>query len=761
MTFYSQEIRNIGKLITLGSLNLSLTLRLERTEIQNLKINFRRLKTINDLNFIIENESFWERIELSSKNELLNTLFHMNKIKRVKNIVAYLVYERLQFNEEQMKFQRLLDYILLTNGVVIYSFDICKCKMNISFKIVYKNYVKKVMFLGDEEYDDEETNLDNPNEFDYNDLILNNINNTSKTIDEYVKSNNNNSKTKLETKETKGKDEEKIPTEEDEEEESNEIDDNEDNIGLFERLPENEVNFGEFKYIYIHFRDYILDGEFSELFKFEEIYNFLKKIKKDSKVKIIFNFSEGLKSSWKYIIKFLKISDIHIFRKKSELLEILIKLNERENKKRLKKNKMLLDVLKARKSHYIKKIRPLKNRNESQFSSQPRLKLNQLYKISGENPDNDHYLKRLENNVNQSLKNIILIKSQNLSVDNKKRVLIDKTNLFNYLHKILFSPNSDLSQEYLNNKLGIYLDDFKKIYIADYKRTKPRPDLIEYDFNIYPKSNVHKLKEIEILREILYSRYSMFSYIIYGCILSTILDDLIKGKESYYLFYFYIRVSVLKILSLLKKGTPIPTNKEFYIVELKKNELKKIISDENTKRKENGFNMNYLHQNYKLIPKKIERVKSPIPKIDKFGTLNMDYTLSKEMFSESNKILNETNNGTLNNDFNTITNQRFMRLTRERNFNRGFLTKKHGYKNSFSSVGGVPEYAVYLSKKDRRKLKLMKKKLPPIKIQKRNKFEFMNSKLEQYKDEKEGEEEEKIDTSKYKEIIFQPTQGET
>ena len=262
MTFYSQEIRNIGKLITLGSLNLSLTLRLERTEIQNLKINFRRLKTINDLNFIIENESFWERIELSSKNELLNTLFHMNKIKRVKNIVAYLVYERLQFNEEQMRFQRLLDYILLTNGVVIYSFDICKCKMNISFKIVYKNYVKKIMFLGDEEYDDEETNLENPNEWNYNDSILNNINNTSKTIDEYVKSNNNISKTKLETKETKGKDEEKIPTEEDEEEESNEIDDNEDNIGLFERLPENEVNFGEFKYIYIHFRDYILDGEF-------------------------------------------------------------------------------------------------------------------------------------------------------------------------------------------------------------------------------------------------------------------------------------------------------------------------------------------------------------------------------------------------------------------------------------------------------------------------------------------------------------------
>ena len=758
MNLYSQEMQNIGKLITFGSLNLCLTLKLEKTEIQNLKINFRHLKTINDLNFIIENEYFWERIELSSKNELLSTLFHMNKIKRVKNIVAYLVYERLQLNEEQMKFQRLLDYILLTNGVVIYYFDICKCKMNISFKIVYKNYVKKVIFLGDEEYDEEDTNLENQNSIDYNDSILYNINNTSKTIDEYVKSNNNISKGKIETKETKEKEDEKIPTVEEEEEESNEDDDNEDNIGLFERLPENEVNFGEFKYIYIHFRDYILDGEFSGLFKFGEIYNFLKKIKKDSKVKIIFNFSEGLKSYWKYVIKFLKISDIHIFRKKSELLEILIKLNEKENKTRIKKNKILLDVLKARKSHYIKKIKPIRNRNESQNSSQPRLKLNKLYKISGENPDNDYYLKRLENNVNQSLKNIILAKSQSLSVDNKKRVLIDKTNMFNYVHKILFSPKLNLSQEYFKNKLGIYLDDFKKIYIADYKRTKPRPDIIEYDFNIYPKSNVHKLKEIEILREILYSRYSMFSYIIYGCILSTILDDIIKGKESYYLFYFYIRVSVLKILSLLKKGTPIPTNKEFYIVELKKNELKKIISDENTKKKENGFNMNYLHKNYKLIPKKIERLKSPVPKVDKFGALKMDYTLSKEIFSETNNILNETNSGTLNNDFYTITNQRFMRLTRERNFNRGFLTKKHEKKKSFSSFGGIPEYAVYLSKKDRRKLKLIKNRLPPIKIQKKNKFEFMNSKLEQYKNEKEGEEEEKIDISKYKEITFQPTQ---
>ena len=61
----------------------------------------------------------------------------------------------------------------------------------------------------------------------------------------------------------------------------------------------------------------------------------------------------------------MKIADIHKFRKRSELLEILIKMNEKENKIRLKKNKIPLDILKAKKPQHIKKIKTIKNRNES------------------------------------------------------------------------------------------------------------------------------------------------------------------------------------------------------------------------------------------------------------------------------------------------------------------------------------------------------------------------------------------------------------
>ena len=139
MSFYNQEMHNIGKIITLGGLDLSLNLKLDKKDIQSLNIDLRNIKSLQDLTFLIYNEHLWERIDLSSKSELLNTLFHMNRIKKIKNIVAYLVYDKMEFNEEQKKFQKILDFTLLANGVVVYSYPICKCKIKSNVSGIKKN----------------------------------------------------------------------------------------------------------------------------------------------------------------------------------------------------------------------------------------------------------------------------------------------------------------------------------------------------------------------------------------------------------------------------------------------------------------------------------------------------------------------------------------------------------------------------------------------------------------------------------------------
>ena len=160
MSFYNQELHNIGKIIALGGFEISLNLKLDKRDIQALNIDLRNIKSLQDLLFLIDNENIWEKIYLSTKNELINTLFHMNRVKKIKNIVAYLIYDKIEFTEEQKQFQKIFDFILLNNGIVIYSYPILKCKINISFNLIYKNNTIKINLYGEKE-ENNEINTDN------------------------------------------------------------------------------------------------------------------------------------------------------------------------------------------------------------------------------------------------------------------------------------------------------------------------------------------------------------------------------------------------------------------------------------------------------------------------------------------------------------------------------------------------------------------------------------------------------------------------
>lgn len=718
MTLYEQNINNLGKLITFGSLHLSLTLKLEKFEIQNLNIDFRKINSLSDLSFLIENEIFWERIELSSRNELLNTIFHMNRIKKRKNIVTYLLYDKLNFNSEQIKFQRLIDYILLSNGVVIYSFNIFRCKMNICFKIMYKNHTRKIMLFDDDNNEEENSSIN------YN----NNVNEENKNFN----------------------------LDEDEESKDNigEI----NNIGLFKKFPENEINFGDFKYLYFHAKDYICGGEFQDMFKLKEIYNFLLKLKTNTKIKIIFNFAENLKYFRNYLIEFLKISDIHIFKKKAELIDILIKKNEIENKKISRKNDNIIKLYKIKKAQSLRKIKIRKNKipQKNRISSDTSIfNLTKLPNYQMKSVFNSFYNTNIqkENNKNQNMKSILSPRALNLNLTNltfdKQRLYtVDKSNIYNYIYE-LFYPNE--TQQILNKlntseKLGIYLEDFKKINIVEYKKSKLKPILFEYDLNIYPKINIHSLKQIENIKEILYTNYSLFSFIINGCILNIILDDIIKGRENYYLFYIYIRISVLKILSLMKQGLSIPTDKSFYLIQLKKNEMNKIISKEISKKKENGFNMNYFRLDLKEKLKKLRKINCSMTSME-----NKFYSTYMRNTKWSN---------------NTTTNKRLINLKKGVNEKNGFWSVKNKNKKEkkivYSFSRSMPRYACYLSKNQ--KINFLKKKLPSIKLQKKSKSieEMHKDKINQpIKDEEEEIVQQMYDTSKYQELMFQRTQKDT
>ena len=775
----SQESKNqnIGKIIAFGSLHLLLTLRLEKEDLKS--INFNYLENLEDLSFLINDAKLWEKIELTSNNELISTLLKANSIKQDKNIISYIVLDKISYNEEQSKFQKLLDYILLGYGFEIYSYEVCKCKININLKLLYKNRIKKFIIYGD--YYEGEENEENKEKGE------NEGENNEENKDENPK--------KAE-KETKKKENNDKGTNQEKEEDINDI-------GLFEKIPEEEVKFEDFNYIYIHFKDFNL-GEFSSEFKLNQIYNFLIKLKKKSKIKIIFNFCENFGENEKYLINFLKISDIHIFRNKNEILNILKKRKEKEEIKREKDKEKIKQLIKIQnlKKIKIKKIHKMDSNNSSMTNLN-----NSLYYSSREglNSSNDTSIQK-SFHKNQSLKNIIYPKSLNETFDKNKKLSLNKNNIYNYLKQTLYSVNFKEKHPNYNNKLGIYLDEFKKIYIVKYNKESFTPDLTEYDLNIYPKSNVHNLKEINKIKNMLMKEINKYTIILYGCILRTILDGI-----NYYFIYYYSHISILKLLALKKNNMPMPNDKSFYLVQINKADFDKMINEENKKKKENGFNNNYFQKKYKSNDNKY------YPLMDKFLTsfmqsvVNIDVLKNRNLINKNKKILYEPEYKDIakfvNYSPNDMSNQKFFNFILEENLSKNLKSKEKDYKKEFllkkkemkyylPGSNGVPEYIVYLNKNERKKI--LNGKLPPLKSLRKesqkekkdlkekkttdkeiilkhnfvvhdekreeksyeavNKPIVLEEKLEN--EDKNKDKEKKVNIDKYKEIIFQKTPSE-
>ena len=84
-----------------------------------------------------------------------------HKIKHNKNIISYLVFGKIEYDEKQNQFQKLIDCVLLDNGLIIKSYQVCESKVSINLKLTYKKAVKKFVIYGEEDYyDDDEEEAD-------------------------------------------------------------------------------------------------------------------------------------------------------------------------------------------------------------------------------------------------------------------------------------------------------------------------------------------------------------------------------------------------------------------------------------------------------------------------------------------------------------------------------------------------------------------------------------------------------------------------
>ena len=729
---------NIGKIITFGSLNLTFKLALEKNDINS--NTFEKLENLEDLTFLTENKKLWEKIELTTKNELLNSIIIMNKIKKKKSIVSYLFYNIIEFSDEKAKFKDLIDSVLLDNGlVVIGRYDICQCQTSINIILKYKN--KKKSFNIIREKDD-------------------NDNDDEGKKDESKNENKEGSKKEEGNKESTNSNEE-INQKENDEDESQKKEEEEDpnDIGDFEKIPEDEIKFNNFKYLYIQFQDYFSKGEFSNSFKSNQLYNYFYKLKKSNKIKIIINLGENIdKKNFEYIIKFMKISDIHIFRNKKLLIKALNEKQKAENEKREKEIEKLQNLLRTQRIKKPKELKRDKNlsMNDMNFSETSRS------------------LRRTVNK-SQSFRDLPLLQTFS-SLPNFKGNL-DKNNVFLYLKEKIYISNLNENHPNFNDKLGIYLDGYKSIILVDYKKMSFSPSINEYELNIIPK---YVIKEIEQIKDILEKNDKKYTNLLYGCLLSTIVDDINEDSNNYIMFYFNCNSSLIKMLNLDKYKIPPPKDKSFYIIQIDKGQYDKVLKTEIEKKQENGFNNNYYHKSYKGNETQY------FPLMDKYLTsymqssVNIDVLQNKNMINKKKRILYDSEykdffkNGNLNSE--ELTKQKLSKFileqnisNKEKDFKKEFLNKKPELNFHIPGINGIPEYIVYLNKEERKKY-LKNKNIPPIKkkakeekkeislIMKKNlRVDKNKEKLKEAENKPMLGNDNKVNTNELKEIKFNST----
>lgn len=643
-------------LITFGNINLILILNLEKKDIDDYKINKNILEDLDDLSFLEKNEKIWSKIELFSNNESLNSFIQMNKSKKEKSFITYIIFDEIKYNNINFDFNPILNSVLLSNGIILKSNKLFDCQFNIIFQLKYDEDENFISLSGEiQKKEEENTNSKSENKSSKNSIVKDKTTNGQENIEEL------------------------------EEEEDY------DDLGYLDKVYEEVLNFELFKYIFVNLNE-IISGNLNEINE-NQIYNLLRKLKEEINIKVIIFLSNKIQNS-KKLFKFIQISDIHIIGNKNYLFEIL-KNKKIKEEKRLKKQR---EIIYRNLMTDNNKRNNLEEKKENQINSRNN-NISILRRFKQADTQN-------KVRINLSFSPIKLKEINQLS--NKS---LNENYMFDYLRNIIFLKEKKC---YINkdNKLGIYLDDFNKIIFVNYNKNNKKASINEYNLNLFPKYNVYNLKQINEIKNIL--KKNEYNYI--SMIISNILNEIINSKEKIDISNFYsISVassySIKRILIYKINNINIPTDKSFKSIQVDKSILKSYLDKFESEKKENGFNNNFAQANIKSQKNIIYK-----PLRDKYlrsymqSPTHIDVLKSNDFINTRKKILTqrETNpNIYLNNEeirsFIDFMNKKDIN-ERNQDYMEEFMKRKKETKYYLTGVNKLKEYYCYLGKGIRNKL---------------------------------------------------------
>ena len=594
----SQENSNTkltpGNLLAFGSVNLTFSLILKKQDLKQYKIQFDSLKSLEDIKFLIKHKKLAKRVDISSKNDVMNILLNINKSAKKLLKIGYVSYKKINYKEDQEDFKDFVEKVTKLNGLYLTSSDVCKCMMCIELKLIYENKEKKFIICGDspteaiKEEKEEEVNSGESDEENKN---------KNKSV-------NNNNKKKVGPVFKRAKE--------------NKFEEN----NPFVNITKDIVKLGEYNYIYFNYNDYI-NGEFSNSINILNVYEYFQNIKLTSKSKLILNLenSDLDNDNINIIRDVLALTDIFIFYDKNKLYELLKTMKEHEDnentqklykyyyleierktiekeefqqieEEKTKRYKLFLEKEKEKEKRFKKILnfdkRSNTEQNESYFNKS---------KIYLTQEDND---KNKESEISEINKMISTATDDGVSPKKKFRNNFKKNNLYLKLSQPQ-TLNKNQIWEYFKHgiynkdpqkkgeKIIIAMDEFKKIFFVRYTKKEEKPYILEYDLKLHPQINLRNMKEILDFKKLIKSKFDEYIKIYIGTLLGIVLKKNNIEDSDFLLGYLYATNKIKKLAEIQKYNLPIPKDKTFYYPNISKKGLDKMLTQNKHNKKEKLF----------------------------------------------------------------------------------------------------------------------------------------------------------------------------
>ena len=574
---------HVMKVLSLGHYKIDYSITLDDDDMRNFNLtDISKLKTYDDIKFIVENISLWNKIRLTTDNNFVNLLLYMNKINTDSNKIylEFISYEQPLYYNDQVKemFQSVNEiHYFFANETAVTP----KEKKTFTLTIKFRDRFTVINFGN--LHDDKNYNVDNE--------VVN---------------------------EGASKAKEPTSNEEEEEEQIHDISEN-----IFNKV---KLSCDSYNYFISSI------GETLETTPYEDFVDFVVDAKLKYGALIITEYGDYVdyfsdKETMTLLNKLYLITDIFLFDAKEALsnfkkhYEILTKENSKKVYKfgEIQVNNYPFGNVSGKQLESEKHEENNENNNNERNFSENNDENEEQNEAEGDAGEGEEKEEREETDEKpkkkESKRNLNIFKddnnSQMSSVINKKingsrshtnnsygsiipfnhrgkiRLLTEK-DIFDYF-KYDIACNGGLS--ILNSKLGIFIDEnFSKVTFIEVPMNS-RALIFSYDIKPHPKlypSTVHK---VEKYWGVLRGERDYFKSFFWAGILSMICLYKRKnfGLETLYPAYLKGHEILKRILDLKTKDIVFPDNPKFYIVKLNNNEIENFLTKQYNGKKEKKF----------------------------------------------------------------------------------------------------------------------------------------------------------------------------